>query len=84
SSLGLKRSTFLGADWNKWDRDETQLFADLTHRFNDDWRLKIAATYVKEESLTTALDATGAVDPVTRMGPMRNAWNYDKSARHIG
>lgn len=73
SSLGLKRSTFLGADWNKWDRDETQLFADLTHRFNDDWRLKIAATYVKEESLTTALDATGAVDPVTRMGPMRNA-----------
>ncbi|MCH6043875.1 hypothetical protein MMA53_25005, partial [Salmonella enterica] len=47
-------------------------------------RLKIAATYVKEESLTTALDATGAVDPVTRMGPMRNAWNYDKSARHIG
>lgn len=84
SSLGLKRSTFLGADWNKWDRDETQLFADLTHRFNDNWRLKIAATYVKEESLTTALDATGAVDPVTRMGPMRNAWNYDKSARHIG
>jgi len=84
SSLGLKRSTFLGADWNQWDRDETQVFADLTHRFNSDWRVNVAATYVKETSLTSALDATGAVDPVTLMGPMRNAWNYDKSAEHIG
>lgn len=83
-SLGLKRSTFLGADWNQWDRDETQVFADLTHRFNSDWRLNIAGTYVKESSLTSALDATGAVDPVTLMGPMRNAWNYDKSAEHFG
>jgi len=83
-SLGLKRSTFLGADWNQWDRDETQVFADLTHRFNSDWRVNVAATYVKETSLTSALDATGAVDPVTLMGPMRNAWNYDKSAEHIG
>ncbi|QCS66871.1 TonB-dependent siderophore receptor [Achromobacter denitrificans] len=83
-SLGLKRSTFLGADWNQWDRDETQVFADLTHRFNSDWRMNVAATYVKETSLTSALDATGAVDPVTLMGPMRNAWNYDKSAEHIG
>jgi iron complex outermembrane receptor protein/outer membrane receptor for ferric coprogen and ferric-rhodotorulic acid len=84
SSLGLKRSTFLGADWNQWDRDETQVFADLTHRFNSDWRVNVAATYVKETSLTSALDATGAVDPVILMGPMRNAWNYDKSAEHIG
>ncbi|KAG1437078.1 hypothetical protein G6F57_020399 [Rhizopus arrhizus] len=49
-----------------------------------DWRVNVAATYVKETSLTSALDATGAVDPVTLMGPMRNAWNYDKSAEHIG
>ncbi|MFT2202792.1 TonB-dependent siderophore receptor, partial [Klebsiella pneumoniae] len=51
SSLELKRSTFLGADWNQWDKDETQVFADLTHQFNDNWRLKVAATYVKEESI---------------------------------
>lgn len=84
SSLGLKRSAFLGADWNQWDRDDTQVFADLTHRFNSDWRLNVAATYAKETSLTYMLDATGAVDPVTLMGPMRNAWHYDKSAEHIG
>lgn len=60
------------------------MLADLTHRFNSDWRVNVAATYVYESSLTSALDATGAVDPVSSMGPMRNAWNYDKSAEHIG
>jgi iron complex outermembrane receptor protein/outer membrane receptor for ferric coprogen and ferric-rhodotorulic acid len=84
SSLGLKRSTFLGADWNQWDRDDTQVFADLTHRFNSDWRLNVAATYVKETSLTYMLDATGAVDPATLTGTMRNAWNYNKKAEHVG
>lgn len=84
SSLELKRSTFLGADWNQWDKDETQVFADLTHQFNDNWRLKVAATYVKEESITSALDATGTVDITTLTGPMRNAWNYDKTSEHMG
>ena len=84
SSLNLDRSTFLGADWNQWDKDETQVFADLTHQFNDNWRFKVAAAYVKEESITSALDATGAVDIHTLQGPMRNAWNYDKTSEHIG
>lgn len=83
-SLDLRRSTFLGADWNRWDRDETQVFADLSHRFNADWQLKVSAAYARETSLTTILDSTGAVDPVTRTGPMGNAWNYDKSSRHAG
>ncbi|WP_239989988.1 TonB-dependent siderophore receptor [Corticimicrobacter populi] len=84
SDLGLKRSTFLGADWNQWDRNETQVFADLTHQFNSDWRLKIAASHARETSITSALDATGAVDPATLTGPKRNAWNYDKSSEHFG
>lgn len=83
-SLGLKRSTFLGADWNQWDRDDTQFFADLAHRFNDSWSLKVSATHVRENSVTTALDATGAVDRATLTGTQRNAWQYDKQARHIG
>lgn len=83
-ALGLERSTFLGAVWNRWDRDETQVFADLTHRLNADWQFKVSATHVHETSVTTALDATGAVDRDTGMGPMRTAWDYDKSARHVG
>lgn len=84
SSIDLSRSTFLGANWNRWDRDETQLFADLTHQFNSDWRLKIAAAYVEEDSITLISDAAGAVHPDTLTGTTRTAWDYDKSSKHFG
>lgn len=83
-SLNLPRSTFLGADWNSWNKDDTQVFADLEHRFNNQWKLKIAATYANEKSTTNILDATGAVDPSTGLGPERTAWRYDKNANHAG
>ncbi|THU05519.1 TonB-dependent siderophore receptor [Lampropedia puyangensis] len=83
-SLDLPRSTFLGANWNRWDRDETQFFADVAQRINADWQLKVAAAYVRETSLTTVMDSTGAVDPITLNGAVGNAWNYDKSSRHMG
>lgn len=83
-SLDLPRSTFLGANWNRWDRDETQLFMDVAHRFNQDWQLKVSATHVSEKSDTEILDATGAVDPVTLGGVGRNAWRYDKNSTHVG
>jgi outer membrane receptor for ferric coprogen and ferric-rhodotorulic acid len=83
-SLNLPRSAFLGATWNRWDREETQAFFDVTHRFNNDWQLKVSATHVKEHSDTEVVDATGAVDPVTLTGTGRNAWLYDKNAKHVG
>ncbi|TDS83619.1 TonB-dependent siderophore receptor [Comamonas sp. JUb58] len=83
-SLNLSRSTFLGADWNRWDRDETQLFADLSHRLNADWQFKVAAAYSRETSLTTVRDSTGAVDPVSLTGPEGAAWNYDKLSKNAG
>ena len=44
SPLPLGRSTYLGADWNHWDRSNLQSFAELEHFFDNDWRLKLMAT----------------------------------------
>ncbi|MBC3257813.1 TonB-dependent siderophore receptor [Pseudomonas paralactis] len=44
-SLGLSRSTCLGQAWNDWQSQRTTLFADLTHHFNDNWKLKVNAVH---------------------------------------
>ncbi|HDS1737763.1 TonB-dependent receptor [Pseudomonas sp. BP8] len=43
SPLPLGRSTYLGAEWNRWDRSNLQTFAELEHRFDNDWTLKLMA-----------------------------------------
>lgn len=44
SPLNLSRSTYLGADWNRWDRNNLQTFAELEHVFDNDWKLKLSGT----------------------------------------
>lgn len=50
SDLGLVRSTFVGAWWNRAHIEQTTLFADLDHRFNSDWKLKVSALRLNEKN----------------------------------
>ncbi|QHG67068.1 TonB-dependent siderophore receptor [Pseudomonas putida] len=43
SPLPFGRSTYLGADWNRWNRSNLQTFAELEHHFDNDWKLKLMA-----------------------------------------
>ncbi|WP_286776126.1 MULTISPECIES: TonB-dependent siderophore receptor [unclassified Pseudomonas] len=69
SPLPLGRSTYLGADWNRWDRSNLQTFAELEHRFDNDWKLKLMAqrTHFKLDDngfkQTYFSRATGAANP---------------------
>lgn len=67
--LGLGRKTFLSTPWSHWNFETTQLFADLTHDFNDDWQLKISASGERETSDLKYAYVSGAVDRVTLAGP---------------
>ncbi|MCD5974599.1 TonB-dependent siderophore receptor [Pseudomonas quasicaspiana] len=51
-NLHLSRSTFLSGDWAYWDRDTVSVFTDVTHRFNNDWTAKLAASKIWGESDT--------------------------------
>ncbi|MFK5732379.1 TonB-dependent siderophore receptor [Pseudomonas urmiensis] len=49
SDLKLSRSTCLGASWNDLQSQRVTAFADLKHRFNDDWSLNFASVYTHND-----------------------------------
>ena len=53
SDVGLPRSTYTGAWWNQGSIEQTMLYADLDHRFNADWKLKVAAVRLSEKNTST-------------------------------
>ncbi|SDL15940.1 outer-membrane receptor for ferric coprogen and ferric-rhodotorulic acid [Paracoccus chinensis] len=45
--LDLDRSTFTGADWNRFENDVTDYIAEVEHRLQDGGHLKFSALYSK-------------------------------------
>ncbi len=72
--LGLSRDTYLNAAWSHSNFERTTLFTDLTHRFNEDWRLRLGATQTRERSHDYSGSAFGTVDRATGMGPTLSAF----------
>ncbi|CAB5691297.1 Fe(III)-pyochelin receptor [Delftia tsuruhatensis] len=68
TDIGLPRSTFLGADWNRQDNSNKALYADLTHQFNDRWRAKVSAIYLREELDLKYAASLRSVNPATMLG----------------
>lgn len=50
SDIGFSRSTYSGATWNRNDIEQTTVYADLEHRFDDNWRFKTAALRMREHN----------------------------------
>lgn len=53
--LDVPRSTWLGADWNRSEQDEKYVYAELTHRFNDDWRARLHWSGYRNDQATNYL-----------------------------
>lgn len=68
SDLGLPRSTFLGAAWNREKGTLREVFAEVDHRFDNDWRLKVAATQSVSDTDAKIGFLLGAIDPVSKTG----------------
>ncbi len=77
SALDISRSTYTGADWNKWNNKQTTYFSDLTHHFNEDWTLKAAASYVRETNDMFYAWGRGAVDPASGLGMRSRTYLYE-------
>ncbi|ABR89634.1 outer membrane receptor for ferric coprogen and ferric-rhodotorulic acid [Janthinobacterium sp. Marseille] len=83
-SLGLRRSTFLGSDWNELNNQQTRVFADLTHRFNDDWHLKVGAVYMNERNDSVYSYGEGAISRATGTGANMIGVGTDFRGEHVG
>ena len=47
TQLNLPRNTYLGTDWNRWNRNNQQALAELEHRFDNDWKVKLSAAHTR-------------------------------------
>lgn len=59
--VGLPRSTFTGSWWNRGNTEQTMLFADLDHRINANWKLKVSALRMSERNTSTHQRMHGTV-----------------------
>jgi outer-membrane receptor for ferric coprogen and ferric-rhodotorulic acid len=61
SELGLPRSTYTGADWNRSKVEQTTVNLDLEHHFNSQWSFKTAALGVNESTNSTHQRMAGTI-----------------------
>jgi len=80
--IGLKRSTSLAQDWNRWNGKQTTVFAELAHRFGKDWSLRLTGTSTQESNDSKYAFTEGAVNPVTGLGPTMYAGLFDMSTHN--
>lgn len=45
TSLNMPIDTYLGAAWNRWNRYNDQATLELEHRFENDWTMKLGASW---------------------------------------
>ncbi|WP_252272287.1 TonB-dependent siderophore receptor [Pseudomonas subflava] len=86
SFLPISRSTRMSPSWSYWDKESTTVFAELEHRFANDWKARIAASLVESEMdmlgtflNSSTLDANGDPSFTMRGG----AYNYDRDQKSI-
>ncbi len=79
-SAKLSRSTCLGQAWNDWQSQRTTFFADLTHAFNDDWKLKVSAVHSRNLQDTKYAASEGTINygnPAPTAGSYAALMDYD-------
>ncbi|NLU33810.1 MAG: ferric-rhodotorulic acid/ferric-coprogen receptor FhuE [Wolinella succinogenes] len=71
------RSKTTAAQWSSWATAHTTYFADLNHRWENDWRMKLALSRTKNEANMKLLYLSGTVDKSTGLGLGASAARYD-------
>lgn len=45
--LNMPRDTYLGADWNQWNRYNQQAFFEVEHDFDNQWNMRASAEFTR-------------------------------------
>ncbi|WP_414502816.1 TonB-dependent siderophore receptor [Zymobacter sp. IVIA_5232.4 C2] len=75
--LGLSRSTFLGASWNKAQYDRLDLFTDIAHDFDNGWAIKGTLNYTQSKLDSKYGSTFGSVDGSGNRVLVSGASGYD-------
>lgn len=77
SDIGLPRSTYLDAAWDRFDWDYTRVFAGVEHRFANGWQAKLNFNHLKGDADMKYAGANGAIDPATATGAKLTGAAYE-------
>src|SRR5450830_1749380 len=78
ATLPIRRSTSLAQDWNRHDATIGELFADLEHRFDGDWKAKVAINRTFGAFDQQAATVRGSITPATQQAARLYTVNYRK------
>jgi outer membrane receptor for ferric coprogen and ferric-rhodotorulic acid len=82
--LDVPRSTWLGADWNRSEQDEKYLYAELSHRFNDDWRARLHwSGYRNDQSTNYLYLPNGQVTPTNGKTSLMLWFNQNRIEQNV-
>ncbi|MBB4955935.1 outer membrane receptor for ferric coprogen and ferric-rhodotorulic acid [Agrobacterium vitis] len=85
TSAGLDRSTYLGADWNRLEREKRNVYAELGHYLNDDWKLDLKANYTTYDSRTVFSGLTTSSGLASNgLARVNNMLRYDNESDQLG
>lgn len=81
---GLSRSTYLGAKWNRLEKQKTNGFFEIDHEFSSDWKLNASANYnqFKSHNTFSALIAKNGLG-VDRLASVNDAIRYDNDGQQF-
>ncbi|MCO8165750.1 TonB-dependent receptor [Pseudomonas sp. 21LCFQ010] len=80
SDLKLSRSTSVGPDWSAYKSVADEVFSELSHTFNEDWKAKIATNFQRGEVYErSARRSSFGIDPAAGTARLRSFIdaNYD-------
>lgn len=69
SPTDFPRDTYLGAAWNRWNRENRQAFTDIEHSFDNGWKVKASLYFINmkrrdgAEGYVQTLISRNAKDP---------------------
>lgn len=81
--IGLPRSVYTGATWNRSEIEQTTIYADLEHRFDDNWKFKVSALRMTEQNSSKHQRMHGNV-AADGSGLMFADWITDFDATKLG
>ena len=87
-NLNLPYKTYLGADWNKSKFNKLNVFTELEHYFNDDWKVSSKLDFTRstsEQNFAFIANTGGRFPGVVRNGLLsgatENIQNYQNTGR---
>ncbi|GAB1617463.1 TonB-dependent siderophore receptor [Pseudomonas sp. NGC7] len=72
SEAEWSRSKSVAADWNRWDNTRQSVFAELEHRFDNDWKVHSVVKQYRTEYDTQLMGSAGTPDQNTGLGTFPN------------